>query len=123
MGKRILVIEGDQTIADAVNSVLEGVGHHTHTETSGTDALEVVSRRPSAFDLIVLDVGLPDISGLRLAERLLRVRADIPLVLLASAEGQAQSRERNSGIRYFSPKPLSMTDLAQTVERALTGGE
>jgi two-component system cell cycle sensor histidine kinase/response regulator CckA len=123
MGKRILFVEGDQTISDAVNGALEGAGHHTHLETSGADALDVFSRSPSAFDLIVMDVGLPDISGLRLAERLHRVRADIPIVLLAGAEAQAQSRERNSGIRYFGMKPLSMTDLAETVERALTGAE
>jgi hypothetical protein len=68
-----------------------------------------------------MDVGLPDISGLRLAERLLRVRADIPLVLLATEEGQTQSKERNSGIRYFGMKPLSVNDLAETVEKALVG--
>jgi two-component system cell cycle sensor histidine kinase/response regulator CckA len=123
MGKRVLFIEGDQTISDAVANMLEGAGHRAHLETSGADALEVFSRSPSAFDLIVMDVGLPDISGLRLAEKLLGLRADIPLVLLAGEEAQAQSRERNSGIRYFGAKPLSMTDLAETVERALRGGE
>jgi two-component system cell cycle sensor histidine kinase/response regulator CckA len=123
MGKRVLFIEGDQTISDAVANMLEGAGHRAHLETSGADALKVFSRSPSAFDLIVMDVGLPDISGLRLAEKLLGLRADIPLVLLAGEEAQAQSRERNSGIRYFGAKPLSMTDLAETVERALRGGE
>ena len=123
MNKRILFIEGDQTISEAVNGMLEDAGHQTRIEESGADALKVFSHSPSAFDLIVMDVGLPDISGLRLAERLLRFRADIPIVLLAGEEGQTQSRERNSGIRYFGTKPLSMTDLAETVKKALTGAE
>ena len=123
MGKRILFIGGDQTISEAVNGMLEGAGHHPHMATEGAGALEVFSRNPSAFDLIVMDVGLRDISGLRLAERLLSVRADVPIVLLTGEEGQTQSRERNSGIRYFGIKPLSMTDLARTVEKALTGAE
>ncbi len=123
MGKRILFIEGDQTISEAVNSVLEGAGHETQIETSGADGFEVFFHSPSAFDLIVMDVGLPDISGLRLAERLLNLRSDIPIVLIAGEEGQTQSRERNSAIRYFATKPLSMTDLAETVEKALTGAE
>ncbi len=63
--------------------MLEGAGHETQIETSGADALEVFSHSPSAFDLIVMDVGLPDISGLRLAERLRGLRADIAIVLLA----------------------------------------
>jgi DNA-binding response OmpR family regulator len=121
VGKRILLIAGDDTISEAVNVMLESRGHRTHTETSGTDALEVFSRDPFAFDLVVMDVGLPDISGLLLAERIYRARTDIPVVLLASEEGQAQSRARNSSIRYFGVKPLSMTDLAETVEKALTG--
>ena len=121
MGKRILFIEGDQAISEAVNGMLEGAGHHPHIATDGAGAFEVFSRRPSTFDLIVMDVGLPDISGLRLAEKLLGLRADVPIVLLTGEEGQTQSRERNSGIRYFGMKPLSMTDLAQTVEEALTG--
>ena len=121
MGKRILFIESDQAISEAVNGMLEGAGHHPHIVTDGAGALEVFSRSPSAFDLIVMDVGLPDISGLRLAERLFGVRADVPIVLLAGEEGQTQSRERNSGIRYFGMKPLSIADLAQTVEKPLTG--
>ena len=121
MGKRILFIESDQAISETVNGMLEGAGHYPHIETDGADALEVFSRSPSAFDLIVMDVGLPDISGLRLAERLFGVRADVPILLLAGEEGQTQSRERNSGIRFFGMKPLSIADLAQTVEKALTG--
>ncbi len=123
MGKRILLIDGDQTISETVNTMLESVGHQTQIETSGADALEAFSRNPAAFDLIVMDVGLPDISGLLLAEKLLKSRSDIPIVLLAGQEGQTQSKERNSGIHYFGMKPLSMTDLAETVEKALAGVE
>ena len=103
--------------------MLQTAGHHIRMETSGTDALHVFSRNPSAFDLIVMDMGLPDISGLLLAEKLLKVRADIPILLLAGAEGQTQSKVRNSGVRYFGVKPLSMLDLAETVEKALTEAE
>jgi FixJ family two-component response regulator len=64
---------------------------------------------------------MPDVSGLLLAEKLLKVRADIPVVLLTGLEGQAQSKARESGIRWFGMKPLSITDLADTVESALLG--
>ncbi len=123
MGKRILLIDGDQTISEAIDAALGSAGHRIRTETSGADALEVFSRNPHAFDLIVMDMGLPDISGLLLAERLLKLRADIPIVLLAGAEGQAQARARDSGIRWFGIKPVSMTDLTETVEKALAGVE
>ena len=123
MGKRILLIDGDQTISEAISSTLGSAGHLIRMETSGGDALEVFSRDPYAFDLIVMDMGLPDISGLLLAEKLLKLRADIPVVLLAGAEGQAQAKARDSGIRWFGIKPVSMTDLTETVEKALAGVE
>ena len=121
MGKRILFVDGDQTIVQAVNTMLEGMGHHVHTETSGMDALSVFSNNPGGFDLIITDLGMPDVSGLLLAEKLLKVRADIPALLLTGLEGQAQSKARESGIRWFGMKPLSITDLANTVESALLG--
>ena len=123
MGKRILFIDPDEAISEAVTTILGSAGHRIRMETRGRDALELFSRDPYAFDLIVMDMGLPDISGLLLAEKLFKVRADIPVVLLAGAEGQAQAKARESAIRWFGIKPLSMTDLAETVERALTGVE
>jgi DNA-binding response OmpR family regulator len=100
--------------------MLEGMGHQVRTETSGMDALSVFSNNPAGFDLIITDLGMPDVSGLLLVEKLLKVRADVPVVLLTGLEGQAQSRARESGIRWFGMKPLSMTELAGTVESALT---
>ena len=123
MGKRILFIDGDEAISEAVNTTLGGAGHRIRMETSGMKALEVFSRDPYAFDLIVMDVGLPDISGLLLAEKLFKLRADLPVVLLTGAEGQTHAKARESAIRWFGIKPLSMTDLAKTAERALTGVE
>ena len=123
MGKLILLIDGDQVMSEAIDTTLGSAGHRVRTETSGADALEVFSRDPDAFDLIVMDMGLPDISGLLLAERLIKLRPHIPIVLLAGPEGQAQAKARDSGIRWFSIKPVSMTDLTETVEKALAGLE
>jgi DNA-binding response OmpR family regulator len=119
MGKSILFVDGDQTIVKAVNAMLKGMGHQVRTETSGMDALSVFSNNPAGFDLIITDLGMPDVSGLLLVEKLLKVRADVPVVLLTGLEGQAQSMARESGIRWFGIKPLSITELARTVESAL----
>ncbi|MGD0229227.1 MAG: response regulator [Syntrophorhabdales bacterium] len=119
MGRRVLFVDGDRTIVEAINAMLVGMGHHVRMETSGVDALRVFSKNPGGFDLIIADLGMPDMSGLLLVEKLLLVRSDIPVVLLTGLEGQAQSKARESGIHWFGMKPLSMTDLAATVENAL----
>jgi DNA-binding response OmpR family regulator len=119
MGKRILFASVDQPIVKAVNTMLEDMGHQVHMETSGAHALNTFTNNPGGFDLIITDLGMPDISGLRLAEMLLKVRANIPILLLTGLEGQAQSRARESGIHLFGIKPLSITELAETVKNAL----
>jgi DNA-binding NtrC family response regulator len=119
MGKRILFVDGDQPIVMAVNTMLEGMGHQVHIRTNGADALSAFRKNPDGFDLIITDLGMSDISGLLLAEKILKVRANIPVLLLTGLEGQVQSRARASGILWFSMKPLVMTDLAATVESAL----
>ena len=119
MGKRILFVDGDQTIAEVVNTMLEEMGHQVRIETSGMDALAVFSANPGGYDLIITDLGMPDISGLLLAERLLRMRGDIPILLLSGPDGEKLSRARETGIRWFGMKPISIIALAETVRSAL----
>jgi CheY-like chemotaxis protein len=119
MGKRILFIDGDQTIVEKVNTMLEEMGHQVQMETSGMDALDVFSGNPAGFDLVITDLGMPDISGLRLATRLLKIRGDIPIVLLTGLDGEQLSKARQTGIQWFGIKPISIPALADTVRSAL----
>ncbi len=119
MSKRILFVDGDQAIVDAVYLMLSEMGHRVRMVASGMEGLAVFSHNPTGFDLIITDLGMSDISGLRLAERLLKVRGDIPIVLLTSEDGEKQSRARETGIRWFALKPISMDALAATVKSAL----
>jgi CheY-like chemotaxis protein len=119
MNEQILFVDGDQTIAEKVSAVLGEMGYQVRMETSGMEALTVFSSNPTAYDLIITDLGMPDISGLLLAEKFLRLRGDIPIVLLTGPEGEMLSRERQTGIRWFGIKPISMIDLADTIKRAL----
>ncbi len=119
MGKRILFVDGDPIIVQAVNNMLEAMGHEVQLEISGADALTAFSRRPADYDLIITDIGMRDISGLLLVDKFLKMRAGIPIVLLASPQGQAQSRARENGVHWFGMKPLSLAELAETVKSAL----
>ena len=121
MNKRILLVDRDPTAVGAINDMLEIMGHRVQTETSGADALSAFERNPGAFDLIITELGMPDISGFLLVQRFLKIRSDIPVILLTSQEGQAQSIARESGIRWYAVKPLSITELRGMVESAMNG--
>ncbi len=119
MSKRILFVDGDQTIVEKVNLMLEEMGHRVRMETSGIEALAVFSHNPADFDLVITDLGMPDISGLLLAEKFLKMRRDIPIVLLTGEDGEKQSKARETGIRWFALKPISFDTLEKTVRSAL----
>jgi CheY-like chemotaxis protein len=121
MNKRILFADGDQLMAEPVNTMLVQMGCLVQMETSGKETLDTFDNNPSKFDLVVMDVGMPDMSGLLLAEKLMRIRSDIPIVLLTGTDEQTRTRARASGIRWFGMKPVSIIELTQTVENALTG--
>lgn len=120
MRKRTLFLGGDPFTAEEAHGLLKGMGHLVHIETSGAEGLVVFSQNPNAFDLIVADISMPDISGLLLVKKLFNVRPDIPIILLADKTGQAQAEARNTGVHWFSMKPLSAADLAGTVKNALS---
>jgi two-component system, cell cycle sensor histidine kinase and response regulator CckA len=119
MAKKILFVDGDEAMARMVSSMLEEMGYQVKLVTSGMNALDIFFNDPSQFDLVVTDQGMPDMSGLLLAKRLTRMRADIPVVLLTGLNDEFQTRARESGIRGFAAKPVNETNLAQAIENAL----
>jgi len=122
MKKRVLLVDDDQMVVDATRSTLERLGYAVHSETAGTEAVEVFSRDPWVFDVVITDKNMPDLSGFMVSERLLEVRPDIPIVLLTGATDEDRVKAEEIGIKGFVTKPVSRTELARTMERALRRG-
>ena len=82
---RILVVDDEARIAEVVQSYLEGEGHTVVRAATGEDALAAVaSRRP---DLVVLDLGLPGMSGEDVCRRL-RAESDVPIIMLTAKDAE-----------------------------------
>ena len=79
---RVLVVEDEAAIADSLLYVLRSDGFLADHVLSGGDALS--SHRQSRYDAILLDVGLPDITGLGVLRRLRSEGSDVPIVFLTA---------------------------------------
>lgn len=118
MGGRILLIEDEGNILEAISFILSRAGWQVQGHGNGATALDAVARtRP---DMIVLDVMLPGCSGLEIL-RALRQRpetAALPVVML-TAKGQLKDRETalDLGADAYLTKPFSNADLLATVAR------
>ena len=77
----ILVIDDEEVLLDLVSEVLEDHGFIVTALTNAPHARDVFLGRPSAFDLVVADELMPELSGTDLAKEILAIRPDIPIIL------------------------------------------
>ena len=103
--------------------VLRRLGYTVVAKRSGREALETF-REDGAFDLVITDQTMPEMTGVMLAAELLKLRPDLP-VILCTGYSESVSREtaQEVGIREFLMKPLSKRELAKAVRRALEGNK
>jgi DNA-binding response OmpR family regulator len=78
----ILLVEDDPTIGELVMSALRGDGHNVAWVRTGAEASRVASRR--AHDLVLLDLGLPDVDGIELCRTLRRAQSEAVLMMLTA---------------------------------------
>ena len=118
--RRILLVEDHRATRDGYRAFLTEQGFQVLTATSGRDALtQVMAERP---DLVVLDLGLPDIDGWEVARQLKSEPATIDLPIIALT-GAALPHERASAMRagcdWHLSKPCTPGDLLEVIRRAL----
>ena len=114
---RILVIEDDQRIRELVCKHLADEGHAVKSEATGLDGLQAVTAE--APELLVLDLGLPDLDGLDLI-KMIRSVAEIPvLVLTAREDEQTVLNAFDGGADDYVVKPVSGPQLSARIAALL----
>ena len=114
----ILVVDDDPEIRDVVRWLLEDEGWTVETASDGRDALERATQTRPA--LIVLDMGLPIMSGEEVAMRLRDVLPEPPPIIVVSADGRAGEKAARIGAASYLHKPFDVDELARLVRRTLT---
>ena len=91
---------------------------------SSVKALELFTAAPDAFDLVITDQAMPDLTGIELAERIRSVRNNIPIIMITGfSETIDAERAKKMGIRQFLMKPLIRRELAEAIRNVLDGPE
>ena len=114
---RILVVEDEARIAEVVQQYLEREGHMVVRAATGGAAIDAAAgRRP---DLVVLDIGLPDMSGEDVCRRL-RAASDVPIIMLTARDAEEDLvRGLQLGADDYVTKPFSPRELAARVRALL----
>ena len=115
---RILIAEDDQVLADGLLRALRGSGYAVDQVATGTEADAAVASHE--FDLLILDLGLPKMSGLEVLRRLRARGSALPVLILTAADSVEQRvNGLDLGADDYMAKPFSLQELEARV-RALT---
>lgn len=123
MTGNVLVVEDDREIRELVRRYLERAGYAVHSTPSGAEAIRLLSDSP--IDLVVLDLGLPDVDGFEVLAAA-REHGDVPVtVLTARSELPDRILGLQRGADDYLTKPFSPTELVLRVQAVLhrTGGQ
>src|ERR1700691_3534941 len=115
---RLLVVDDEPFLRDAVSASLTFLGFQVTTADTGTEALRLARERP--FDLVVLDVMLPDTDGFDVVRRLRRDGSRLPVIFLTAKDTQD---DKVTGLTLggddYMTKPFGLEELAAPVRTVL----
>ena len=116
----ILVIEDDQRIRELVCEHLAGDGHSVSSEGTGMDGLRAVTTKPP--DILVLDLGLPDLEGIDLL-KMIRSVVEVPVLVLTAREDEQSILDAfATGADDYVVKPVSGPQLSARITALLRRG-
>jgi CheY-like chemotaxis protein len=114
----VILVDDDRSFVAALSIFLERRGYHTVSAFTGQECLARL--RENGIDLCLIDVHLPDISGIDVARRMARGPAT-PALLLTSSDHRPEVRHacEEAGARLFLPKPIRPAALLRAIADAL----
>ncbi len=118
--EHILLVDDEQPVADIAGLQLERLGYTVTKTTSSKDAFKVFEQRPDRFDLVLSDLSMPEMNGIKLAGRIKELTPDIPVIICTGFSDRITDETiRQLGIDGYILKPFIKKELADTVRRVL----
>ncbi len=118
--ERILFIDDEQMLANVTVKILGMLGYEVMAKTDGFEALEFFKANSDTVDLVITDMTMPGITGDKLAQRMMEIRPNIPIILCTGySEHITRETAKDLGIREYILKPLAIEKLARTIRNIL----
>jgi signal transduction histidine kinase len=117
--ERILLVDDEEDVADMCRQALERLGYRVKAFHNSPEALAAFQAAPEAFDLVITDQTMPQLTGPALAQQITRLRPDIPVIMYTGHTPGPSPPPPAMGIRAILPKPLGLHSLAWAVRRVL----
>ncbi|MCG8548935.1 MAG: response regulator, partial [Desulfobacterales bacterium] len=118
--EKILLVDDETAIVKMVTRFLKKFGYEVTGLSSSVEAAQVFEADPSRFDLVITDMTMPEMTGAELAEKLLGIRPDLPIIICS---GYSENVNRETigklGIKDYLDKPLLIDELSVKIRAVL----
>jgi CheY-like chemotaxis protein len=118
MGGRALVVDDEDGVREALRHLLESLGFQTTGFARGAEAVTHFSDRASSYDVVILDLVLPDMSGREILAAMREIDPGVKILLVSgyAADEDVLSLVRDGTVGFLE-KPFQLADLAESVTR------
>jgi PAS domain S-box-containing protein len=122
LARRVLVVDDNRDAAETMSMLLEALGYSATVVHDGIAALEAIKN--NAATVVLLDIGLPGLSGIEVARRVGSEVANPPALIAVTGYGQEKDREVSfeAGFRAHLTKPVDVDQLTSLLERLFAEG-
>ncbi len=105
---------------ESMESTLKRLGYRVTVETDSRRALAMFRETPHAFDLVITDHIMPDLTGTELSKELLAIRPGLPIIICTGYSEQVDEEKISPlGIKGFMQKPFTVSEISQAIRKAL----
>lgn len=118
--EKVLFVDDELPLARLGEKMLEKLGYEVTLASSGVEALEKVKADSAGYDIVITDQTMAGITGAKLAEELLEMHPELPIVICTGySDILDEVKAREMGVKALLMKPLDINKLAETVRKAL----
>jgi PAS domain S-box-containing protein len=118
--ERILFVDDELALANLGKQTLESLGYDVDIRTGSIEALELFKNKPDRFDLVITDMTMPNMTGEDLAQELMHIKPNIPIILCTGFSAKIDDQKASAmGIRAFALKPIVRQKIATTIRKVL----
>lgn len=113
---KVLLVDDEFTVLDAISRLLESEGLHVTCADSGTSALENLGAPENRFDLLLVDYSMPDMNGMDLLEIVREKEIQTQAILMSGFVEEVVDPREGDLFDAFLAKPFDMSDLAEAIQ-------